>query len=67
MNEDHAKGTWKQAKGKMKTQWGKLTDDDIKETGGQKDQLVGKIQEKYGVTKEEALKKYEEFKRDNAA
>lgn len=60
-------GAMKQTEGKMKTQWGKLTDDDIKAAGGQKDQLVGKIQEKYGISKEEALQKYDEFKRDNAA
>lgn len=67
MNEDQLKGQFKQAKGSMKTSWGKLTDDEVRETGGQKDKLVGKIQEKYGISKEEALRKYEEFKRGQAA
>lgn len=67
MNEDQLKGNLKQGKGKMKTGWGKLTGDDIKQAEGNKDQLVGKIQEKYGISKEEAQKKYEEFKRDMAA
>lgn len=67
MNQDKFKGAFNQAKGEAKTQWGKLTEDDIKATGGQKDKLIGKIQEKYGITKEEALQKYEEFKRGRAA
>lgn len=67
MNEDQLKGNIKQAKGSMKNRWGKLTDDDVKAAGGNKDQLVGKIQEKYGISKEEALRKYEEFKSGKAA
>jgi uncharacterized protein YjbJ (UPF0337 family) len=48
------KGSWNQTKGAVKEQWGKLTDDDLLEIEGRRDQLVGKIQSRYGVTKEEA-------------
>jgi len=46
----------KQFTGKVKEKWGKLTDDDLQVIGGQQDQLVGRIQERYGVAKEEAQK-----------
>ncbi len=48
------KGTWNQTKGAVKEQWGKLTDDDLLEIEGRRDQLVGKIQTRYGVTHEQA-------------
>lgn len=48
------KGTWSQSKGAVKEQWGKLTDDDLLEIEGRRDQLVGKIQTRYGISKEEA-------------
>ncbi len=54
MNWDRIEGNWKQAKGKIKEQWGKLTDDHLDTIGGKRDQLVGKIQEHYGVAKDEA-------------
>ena len=54
MNNDRIQGRWKQFKGKVKEQWGKLTDDDLLEIEGRRDQLVGKIQTRYGITKEEA-------------
>ena len=54
MNEDTLKGQWTQMKGRVREQWGKLTDDDIDVIGGKKDQLVGKLQEQYGVSKDEA-------------
>ena len=54
MNWDRIEGNWKQLKGKVKVQWGKLTDDDIDVIAGRKDQLVGKLQEQYGVSKDEA-------------
>jgi uncharacterized protein YjbJ (UPF0337 family) len=47
------KGSWTQTKGAVKEQWGKLTDDDLLEIEGRRDQLVGKIQARYGITKEE--------------
>jgi uncharacterized protein YjbJ (UPF0337 family) len=54
MNWDQIKGKWTQAKGSAKQQWGKLTDDELTQIEGDKDRLVGKVQEKYGVAREEA-------------
>ncbi len=54
MNWDRVEGNWKQMKGSAKEQWGKLTDDDMSTLSGKKDQLVGKIQERYGIAKDEA-------------
>jgi uncharacterized protein YjbJ (UPF0337 family) len=65
MNQDQIAGSWKQLKGKVKEQWGKLTDDDITQLEGHQDQLVGKIQERYGVAKEDAEKQIESFRTAN--
>jgi uncharacterized protein YjbJ (UPF0337 family) len=54
MNWEETKGRWNQIKGSVKKQWGKLTDDDLTVIAGQRDQLVGKIQERYGIAKQEA-------------
>ena len=54
MNWDRIQGNWKQAAGKAKEQWGKLTDDDFALIAGRRDELAGKIQERYGVAKDEA-------------
>ncbi len=54
MNWDRIEGNWVQAKGKVKEQWGKLTDDHLDVIAGKRDQLIGKIQENYGVAKDEA-------------
>lgn len=56
MNWDRIEGNWKQVKGKAKVQWGKLTDDDLDVVAGNRQQLAGKIQERYGVAKDEAEK-----------
>jgi uncharacterized protein YjbJ (UPF0337 family) len=56
MNTDQLQGKWKQIKGSAKERWGKLTDDDIDIINGQREQLVGKVQERYGLAKEEAGK-----------
>jgi len=48
------KGSWNQTKGAVKEQWGKLTDDDLLEIEGRRDQLVGKLQTRYGITREQA-------------
>jgi uncharacterized protein YjbJ (UPF0337 family) len=56
MNWDRIKGNWKQVTGQVKSQWGKLTDDDLDVVAGQRDQLAGKIQERYGIAKDEAEK-----------
>jgi len=52
MNWDQAKGQWNQIKGSIKTKWGKLTDDDLDVIAGERDRLIGKIQERYGINKE---------------
>jgi uncharacterized protein YjbJ (UPF0337 family) len=54
MNWEQAKGKWKQMKGSVKKRWGKLTDDDLEFIAGKRDELVGRIQERYGISKEEA-------------
>ena len=65
MNTDRAEGKWKQMKGSLKSRWGKLTDDDLDVIEGQKDQLVGRIQERYGIAKDEAQKQVDEWNRVN--
>ncbi len=54
MNWEQVKGKWKQMKGSVKKRWGKLTDDDLEFVAGKRDELVGRIQERYGISKEEA-------------
>jgi uncharacterized protein YjbJ (UPF0337 family) len=61
MNKDQVEGNWKQFSGKVKEKWGKLTDDDLTQIAGKKDQLVGRIQERYGIKKEEAQKQLDDF------
>lgn len=63
MNSDTIKGQWKQLNGKIKAQWGKLTDDDLTVAEGNSEYLAGKVQERYGVTKELALKQVEDFEK----
>ena len=55
------KGKWNQLKGEAKKQWGKLTDDDLDIVAGERDKLVGKIQERYGHTRDAAEKEYDEW------
>lgn len=54
MNWDQIEGKWKQYKGTVQQEWGKLTNDEIDQIDGHREQLVGKIQERYGVAREEA-------------
>lgn len=61
MNWDRIEGNWVQLKGKAKQQWGKLTDDDLDVIAGKRDVLAGKIQECYGITKDEAEKQLDEW------
>ena len=68
MNRDIIEGNWKQLKGKLKEQWGKLTDDDIDVIEGKREMLAGKIQERYGIAKEEAedrVRRWESSQGDN--
>jgi uncharacterized protein YjbJ (UPF0337 family) len=71
MNWDQIEGKWKQYSGKAKSKWGKFTDDDMKVLSGKKDQLVGLVQERYGIARDEAEKQVDEFGNsfadDNAA
>jgi len=60
-NQDVLAGKWKQARGKAKQWWGKLTDNDLDRISGQVDQLVGIVQERYGYTKEQAEKEVAKF------
>jgi uncharacterized protein YjbJ (UPF0337 family) len=61
MNWDRVEGNWKQLKGKAREKWGKLTDSDFDTIAGKKDQLIGRIQERYGISKDEALKQADEW------
>jgi uncharacterized protein YjbJ (UPF0337 family) len=56
MNWDQIEGQWQQLTGHVKSRWAKLTDDDLGNVAGKKDQLVGKLQERYGILKEDAEK-----------
>jgi uncharacterized protein YjbJ (UPF0337 family) len=64
MNEDKIKGQWKQLSGKIKARWGKLTDDDLTAASGNAEYLAGKVQERYGIAKDEAHKQVREFESD---
>jgi uncharacterized protein YjbJ (UPF0337 family) len=61
MNRDRLNGQWKQVKGRIKEQWGRLTDDDLDVIAGKRDQLLGRIQERHGVAREEAQRQVREF------
>jgi uncharacterized protein YjbJ (UPF0337 family) len=65
MNNDRAAGAWKQLKGKVKEQWGKLTDDEIDQLEGRGEQLAGKLQERYGLAREEAERQAKAFRDRN--
>lgn len=60
-NWDGLRGVWHQVKGKAQEQWGKLTEDDWDRIAGHRDQLVGTIRQRYGITKDEAEEQIEEF------
>jgi len=62
MNWEQAKGQWTQMKGAVRKQWGKLTDDDLDVIQGERERLVGKIQERYGITKEKAEQQFNDWK-----
>ena len=59
MDKDRIAGDWRQVKGKVKEKWGKLTNDDLTVVNGQAEQLVGKLQERYGLAKDAARKEYD--------
>lgn len=61
MNWDIIEGNWNQAKGKVKEQWGKLTDDDLSTISGKREQLAGKLQQRYGIAKDEVEAQLKNF------
>jgi uncharacterized protein YjbJ (UPF0337 family) len=61
MNWDQIKGKWHNVKGSIRAKWGDLTDDEIEQFEGNRENMIGKIQEKYGIAKEEAEKQVEEW------
>ncbi len=63
MNQDTWEGKWKQLKGMVKQQWGKLTDDDLDYMSGSKDRFVGRLQERYGIAKDEAQRQADNWLR----
>lgn len=63
MNWDIVQGNWKQFKGKVKAQWGNLTDDQIDVIAGKRTELAGKIQETYGLSKDEAERQIASFEK----
>jgi uncharacterized protein YjbJ (UPF0337 family) len=65
MNWDIIEGNWKQIKGKFQSQWGELTDQHLDQIKGKRDILAGKIQETYGLSKDEAEKQINDFEKRN--
>lgn len=61
MNWDQVRGNWKQFQGAAKVRWGKLTDDDMTVVEGRRDQLVGKLQERYGYAKQAAEREIDDW------
>jgi len=61
MNWDFVQGNWKQVSGKVQLQWGKLTDDDLAKIAGKREELEGKLQERYGLSKDEIKKQLDDF------
>lgn len=61
MNWDIAKGQWKQFRGQVQEQWGKLTSDDLDQIEGKRDQLLGAVQKRYGIARDEAERQVKKF------
>ena len=61
MNADVLKGQWHQLKGEVKSQWGKLTDDDLDRASGDAEKLIGRIQERYGYARDQAKREVDDF------
>jgi len=66
MNKDELHGKWLQIRGAVRTQWGKLTNDDLDQVNGNLERLVGLVQERYGYARERAAKEVEDFRRRQA-
>jgi len=67
MNQDIFSGNWKQIQGKVKEQWGKLTDDDLDVIAGKREQLAGRLQVRYGIAKEAIEKQIADFEHRHGA
>ena len=65
MNINEIKGKFNELKGNFKQKWGELTDDDWKQIGGSKDKLLGILQQKYGRSKEQAQKEFDDFSKED--
>ncbi len=65
MNHDRIEGKWKKVKGKLKERWGKLTDDDLDVIAGRRDQLLGRIQERHGIAKDQADRQVKDWEGRN--
>lgn len=65
MNWDRVEGNWKQVKGKIQQQWGKLTNDHLDTIAGKREELVGRIQENYGVARDDAERQVAEWESGN--
>ena len=63
VNEAQTKGKWHQLKGKIKEEWNELTDDEIEAAEGRTEKLAGKIQERYGIAREDAERRIQEMER----
>jgi len=61
MNWDRFEGNWKQFKGKVQRQWGNLTNDDLEGVGGSRKELAGKLQERYGIARDEAERQIDDW------
>jgi uncharacterized protein YjbJ (UPF0337 family) len=65
MNQDRIQGNWKQVRGKVKEQWGKLTDDDLDVIDGRREQLLGRIQERHGIARSQAESELNDFEQSH--
>ncbi|MBV8909674.1 MAG: CsbD family protein [Gammaproteobacteria bacterium] len=65
MNNDRMAGAWHEIKGKVKEKWGKLTDDDLTQLEGHGEQLAGKLQQRYGIARDEAERQAKEFRKQS--
>ena len=61
MNWDRIEGNWEQLKGSARERWGKLTDDELQEARGKRERLSGRVQERYGIAKDEAERQIDEW------
>lgn len=61
MNSETLKGKWNELKGNVQEQWGKLTDDDLDKAEGNRDQIIGRIQQRYGIARDKAEREFDKF------